>query len=155
MVENKDPMEKAIDKMKPILAQLSFGSVMGYCSGMALKKVGKAVAFVVGIGFVGLQTAVSMGYIDVDWSKVKNDALKPLDIVSIWKATSLAPFYQMTGSITNPGICHFFPFWQTKDGKINIDDVKTYWKKVKEVLTHKLPDAAGFSLGFLCGLKYS
>ena len=88
MVENKDPMEKAIDKMKPILAQLSFGSVMGYCSGMALKKVGKAVAFVVGIGFVGLQTAVSMGYIDVDWSKVKNDALKPLDIVSIWKATT-------------------------------------------------------------------
>jgi uncharacterized membrane protein (Fun14 family) len=88
MVESKDPMEQAIDKMKPILAQLSFGSVMGYCSGMALKKVGKAVAFVVGIGFVGLQTAVSMGYINVDWVKVKNDALKPLDTVSIWKATS-------------------------------------------------------------------
>lgn len=123
MVENKDPMEVAIEKMKPILAQLSFGSVMGYCSGMALKKVGKAVAFVVGIGFAGLQTAVHMGYIDVDWSKVKNDALKPLDI--------------------------------TKDGKINIDDVKSYWKKVREVLTHKVPDAAGFSLGFLCGLKYS
>lgn len=81
-------MEQALDKMKPVLAQLSFGSVMGYCSGMALKKVGKAVAFVVGIGFVGLQTAASMGYINVDWRKVKEDALKPLDTVSIWKTTT-------------------------------------------------------------------
>jgi FUN14 domain-containing protein 1 len=82
MVENKkDPVEAAIDKLKPMLQQLSFGGVMGYCSGMALKKVGKALAFVVGVGFVGLQLTVSAGYIDVDWGKIKDDALKPLDSV--------------------------------------------------------------------------
>jgi FUN14 domain-containing protein 1 len=83
MVENKeDPVEAALDKLKPMLQQLSFGSFMGYCSGMALKKVGKAVAFVIGAGFVGLQGAAYCGYIDVDWIKIKDDALKPLDTVS-------------------------------------------------------------------------
>merc|ERR1712130_123500 len=79
MTENKDPVEEALEKAKPLLAQASFGGVMGYCSGMALKKVGRAVAFLVGVTFIGLQTAVSMGYIDVDWSKVKDDAVKTID----------------------------------------------------------------------------
>jgi uncharacterized membrane protein (Fun14 family) len=81
MVENKDPMETAIDKLKPIISQLGFGSVMGYCSGLAMKKIGKAVAFAVGIGFIAVQTAVSGGYIDVDWGKVKDDSLGKLDTV--------------------------------------------------------------------------
>ena len=82
MVENKpDPVEQAIEKLKPVLQQLSFGSVMGYCSGMAVKKIGKAIGFVIGVGFIGLQTASHFGYIDVDWGKVKDDALKPLDTV--------------------------------------------------------------------------
>ena len=34
---------------------------------------------------MGLQTAKSMGYIDVDWNKIRGDAIKPLDTVSaIW-----------------------------------------------------------------------
>lgn len=83
MVEKADPVESAIDKLKPVLQQLSFGSVMGYCSGMAMKKIGKMVAFVIGIGFIGIQSAVSAGYIDVDWGKIKDDALKPLDQVRL------------------------------------------------------------------------
>ena len=82
MVANKDPVEQALDTLKPVLSQLSFGAVMGYCSGMALKKIGKAVAFVIGVGFIGLQSAVSMGYIDVKWDKVKSDAMRPLDTVN-------------------------------------------------------------------------
>lgn len=35
------------------------------------------------VGFMGLQTAKSMGYIDVDWQKIRDDAIKPLDTVSI------------------------------------------------------------------------
>ena len=81
MVEKKDPVEEVLDKLKPALSQLSFGSVVGYCSGYAMKKVGKAVAFVIGVGFVGLQTASHMGYIDVNWIKIRDDALKPLDTV--------------------------------------------------------------------------
>lgn len=52
---------------------------MGYCSGMAFRRVGKAFGVVIGIGFMGLQGAASMGYIDVDWNKISKDAMKPLD----------------------------------------------------------------------------
>jgi uncharacterized membrane protein (Fun14 family) len=55
---------------------------MGYCSAMAMKKIGKAAAFVVGVGFFGVQVAAHLKYIDVDWNKVKDDALKPFDTVS-------------------------------------------------------------------------
>lgn len=80
MTENKkDVVEEAIEKAKPILAKLSFGALMGYCSGIALKKVGKAVAFIVGIGFIGLQTASSSGYIAVDWSKFLDDLKMKVD----------------------------------------------------------------------------
>jgi hypothetical protein len=34
-------------------------------------------------GFMGMQTAKNMGYIDVDWNKIKDDAIKPLDTVRI------------------------------------------------------------------------
>mmetsp|Transcript_25182 Transcript_25182/g.62081 ORF Transcript_25182/g.62081 Transcript_25182/m.62081 type:complete len:89 (-) Transcript_25182:41-307(-) len=80
---NTDPVESALDKLKPIVSKISFGSVVGYCSGMALKKVGKAVAFVIGVGFIGVQSAVYSGYITVDWGKVSGDAMKPLDTVSL------------------------------------------------------------------------
>lgn len=82
MVENKDdPVNQALDKLKPIASQLTFGSVVGYCSGVALKKLGKAVAFIIGVGFVGVQSAVYAGYIQVDWLKIRDDAMKPLDTV--------------------------------------------------------------------------
>ena len=32
---------------------------------------------------MGMQTAKNMGYIDVDWNKIKDDAIKPLDMVSV------------------------------------------------------------------------
>ena len=31
---------------------------------------------------MGLQTAKSMGYIDVDWKKIRDDAIQPFDTVS-------------------------------------------------------------------------
>lgn len=73
MTEAKDVVESAIEKAKPIIAKLSFGAIMGYCSGVAMKKIGKAVAVIVGIGFIGLQTASSSGYIAVDWTKISDD----------------------------------------------------------------------------------
>lgn len=83
MVENKDqdPVEKALEMAKPFAAQLSFGAVMGYCSGTAMKKIGKAVAFGVGVIFIGLQAAASTGYISVDWTKIRDDTMKKIDSV--------------------------------------------------------------------------
>jgi uncharacterized membrane protein (Fun14 family) len=111
----------ALEKLKPIFSNLSFGAVMGYCSGTALKKVGRALAVVIGIGFIGLQTAVSAGFITVDWSKISGHVKNKIDA--------------------------------TGDGKLDIDDAKAYWKKLKSVLTNKVPAAGGFSLGFLYGVK--
>ena len=90
MPENKDvektssdAMAVAIDKAKPIIAKLSFGSVVGYCSGYTIKQIGKMAAVVLGAGFIAVPTCVSMGYIQVDWGKVKGDAIKQVDTVSI------------------------------------------------------------------------
>ena len=65
------------------LNQLGFGGVMGLCSGMAFRRVGRAFGVVVGLGFMGAQAAQSTGYLDIDWNKVKDDAIKPLDTVRV------------------------------------------------------------------------
>jgi len=79
----EDPVEKALELLKPMASQLSFGAVMGYCSGVALKKIGKAAAFVTGVLFIGVQGAVSTGYVEVDWAKISNDTLKKFDLVRV------------------------------------------------------------------------
>ena len=84
MVENNDPVETTIDKLKPMISQISFGSFVGYCSGTALKRIGKVIAFAIGVSFIGLQSAVSAGYIDVNWEKVQEDAIKPIDTVRVF-----------------------------------------------------------------------
>lgn len=122
MTEKKDIIEDLINKAQPVLMNIGFGSIMGYCSGVAMVKVGKALAFVIGSGFIGLQVAVSLGYINVDWAKVAGDAKAKIDL--------------------------------TNDGKITKDDAKEYWRRFKTVLTHKIPSAGGFSLGFLYGVRY-
>mmetsp|Transcript_33236 Transcript_33236/g.54867 ORF Transcript_33236/g.54867 Transcript_33236/m.54867 type:complete len:125 (+) Transcript_33236:264-638(+) len=40
------------------------------------------------------------------------------------------------------------------DGKLTTSDVKVYWRKFRTLLTNKLPDGAGFSLGFLMGVRH-
>ena len=80
---SSDSMAIAIDKARPIIAKISFGSIMGFCSGYALKQVGKVAAVVLGAGFIAAQTCVSYGYIQVDWNKVKDDAIKKVDTVSV------------------------------------------------------------------------
>ena len=80
---SSDPVAIAIEKAKPILAKVSFGSVIGYCSGYTIKQAGKAAALVLGAGIIAVQTCVSYGYIQVDWGKVKDDAIKKVDTVSV------------------------------------------------------------------------
>mmetsp|Transcript_55816 Transcript_55816/g.135228 ORF Transcript_55816/g.135228 Transcript_55816/m.135228 type:complete len:130 (+) Transcript_55816:119-508(+) len=119
--EDNDPMASVIEKLSPVMSQMSFGSVMGFCSGYAMKKAGKAVAVVVGLGFVALQTASSYGYLEVKWQKISDDAKSTVD--------------------------------SNKDGKFDKEDIKVLWKKLKVMLTKNLPSNAGFSLGFLYGVK--
>jgi len=122
-MKNKDAVTEALEKAKPFLSKLTFGSIVGYCSGAAAKKVGKAVAVLGGLIFISIQSAVYSGYVDVDWKQIQNDAIEKVDTDG--------------------------------DGKITVEDAKTYWLKVKKILTNKVPSGGGFSLGFLYGLRYS
>lgn len=79
--QSDDHVNTALEKVKPVLARLSFGSVMGYVSGYAAKKIGRATAMVFGIGFIALQTAAYNGYVEVDWAKVKDKAVKAVNTV--------------------------------------------------------------------------
>ena len=115
-------MKQVLDRAKPILANIGFGGVMGYCSGVAFQKVGRALAVVIGTGFVGLQLATGLGYIEVHWDKMVDHAKLTMDV--------------------------------NKDGKLNTDDAKEWWKRLKKILVHKIPSSGGFSVGFLYGVRY-
>jgi len=116
-----DIVQKFLDKNKDAFGNIGFGGAMGYCSGMAFRKVGKFVGFVIGCGFIGLQTAKSHGYIDVDWDKIRGDAIKPLDV--------------------------------NHDGKVDGKDVEIMWEMSQKTLKDSVPEAGGFSAGFLLGAR--
>lgn len=60
--------------------QISWGFMMGVCSGFALKKVSKVGAVALGSVFVMFQMASYSGYINVDHKKIEKDVLDILDI---------------------------------------------------------------------------
>ena len=84
-----DQVTEFIKANAPVANQLGFGGIMGYCSGMAFRRVGRVFGVVLGIGFMGAQAAAASGYIEIDWDKVKNDAIKPFDTVSIFDSVFL------------------------------------------------------------------
>jgi uncharacterized membrane protein (Fun14 family) len=95
MVENKpDAVESALEKMTPFLTNVTFGGMMGYTTGYAMKKISKAVAFFVGVTFVALQTGVYCGYIDVDWMKIKDSAFQTIDAVRLRATSCLSSLLQ-------------------------------------------------------------
>eukprot|EP00545_Synedropsis_sp_CCMP1620_P010011 CAMPEP_0119013274 /NCGR_PEP_ID=MMETSP1176-20130426/8284_1 /TAXON_ID=265551 /ORGANISM="Synedropsis recta cf, Strain CCMP1620" /LENGTH=186 /DNA_ID=CAMNT_0006966355 /DNA_START=43 /DNA_END=603 /DNA_ORIENTATION=+ len=71
-------VQGAVDSGVP--TQLSYGFVSGYCSGLALKKAGRAAAVVFGMGFVVLQTLQYSGYIQVDHGKLKKGVESLFDL---------------------------------------------------------------------------
>ncbi len=56
----------------PLIQQLSFGALAGYFAGYALKKVGKVMALVLGLFFIGLQILAYYGFVRIDWIEVQN-----------------------------------------------------------------------------------
>lgn len=55
-------LERAFADNHELAYQLGIGSVAGFCSGYAVKKVSKVVAFTVGVGFIAVQLAHYWGY---------------------------------------------------------------------------------------------
>ncbi|OQR95574.1 hypothetical protein THRCLA_07750 [Thraustotheca clavata] len=60
--------------------QISWGFMMGACSGYAMKKVSKIGAIVLGCTFMAMQTASYYGYLDVNYKKLERDFHEMLDL---------------------------------------------------------------------------
>ena len=58
--DNNDSVTNLIDVYSPIINEIGFGTILGVCSGYALKKVGKFAAFVVGGVFIVAQVFAGM-----------------------------------------------------------------------------------------------
>ena len=82
----KCKIQIAVDSGVP--TQLSYGFVCGFCSGFSLKKAGKVVAVVCGLGFMSLQSLSYAGYIKVDQEKIKNDVESIMDLNNDGKVDS-------------------------------------------------------------------
>jgi len=59
------------DLLAPLLPDLSLGGVLGYCAGFAVKKIGRAVIFVIGAIFVVLQLLAYFEFVEVNWPRVQ------------------------------------------------------------------------------------
>lgn len=67
---------------KPLLQKLTLSSVMGYCSAITAKKIGKGIAFVAGLGFLALQGLAYKGIVDVNWKELEKNVANAVDMVS-------------------------------------------------------------------------
>ncbi|KAG2774658.1 hypothetical protein JG687_00012790 [Phytophthora cactorum] len=77
--KKNDPVEQIIDVVLSNCGELTLAGGLGFCSGYALKQVGKAAAVAVGIVFIMAQTAAYNGYIDIKWGKVQKDMVAKVD----------------------------------------------------------------------------
>lgn len=64
---------------KELGVDLGVGTIAGFTSGYAVKKMSKVLGFLVGVGFIVLQVMRHHGYLEVDWSKVEDSIVKALD----------------------------------------------------------------------------
>ena len=125
---------------KDLGLQLSIGSVCGFCSGYALKKVGKTAAFIFGIGFISLQavrivqqsqhithTPLISNFSSpasplIDWVKAENEMIKIFDV--------------------------------DRDGKVSLNDIHTLTLKIVSSLSLGVPSSSAFAAAFILGIRW-
>jgi uncharacterized membrane protein (Fun14 family) len=56
-----------VEILTPLLTQLGVGGIAGLCVGYALKKIGKLVAILLGIAFLGLEILAWKGIISINY----------------------------------------------------------------------------------------
>ncbi|KAK1931686.1 FUN14 domain-containing protein 1 [Phytophthora citrophthora] len=77
--KKNDPVEHLIDAVLGNCGELTLAGGLGFCSGYALKTVGKVAAVAVGLVFIMAQAAAYNGYIDIKWGKVQKDMIAKVD----------------------------------------------------------------------------
>ena len=56
-----------VEIITPLMTQLGVGGIVGLCVGYALKKIGKLIAILVGIAFLGLELLAYKGIIRINY----------------------------------------------------------------------------------------
>ena len=158
-VEAGKSIQGAIDSGYP--TQLSYGFVMGYCSGYALKKVGKIAAVVLGefqcvttqnktiacvldVGVVVLSEYIFtlIYHIDHIFSGTGFVALQSLQYSGYIKVDHSAIKSSVEGMMD-----------LNKDGKVDQEDMEQASGKLMEVLQFNMPGGGGFAAGFVGGIR--
>jgi len=83
-----DPVIDYINTAVPYVEKIGFGGFMGMCTGIALKRIGKGIAVVIGVGFLALQGLSYYGYVTIDYNKARDDVIKMVDVDGDGKLTS-------------------------------------------------------------------
>ncbi|EGC30739.1 hypothetical protein DICPUDRAFT_92918 [Dictyostelium purpureum] len=61
---------KRKNQVQAVAGLTSLGGTLGYCAGLATKKIGTFVLFIVGSIFIAIQILSYKGYLNVNWDKV-------------------------------------------------------------------------------------
>jgi len=86
--KQNDLVEQWIDGLLSRAGELTLAGGLGFCSGYALKQVGKVAAVTIGVVFLVAQAAASQGYIDINWNKVQKDVISKVDATGDGKITN-------------------------------------------------------------------
>jgi uncharacterized membrane protein (Fun14 family) len=89
--------------------KIGYGGALGICCGVAFKRVGTAVASMIGVGFAALQLLAYFGYIQIDNRKIRDDVAKIGDIngdgkldaadaIAAWNKLKSILGYQLPGA---------------------------------------------------------
>ncbi|KAF9169373.1 hypothetical protein BGX20_010405, partial [Mortierella sp. AD010] len=86
----RPPYDPYLQEKEPWIdtKELTFGMAMGLCSGFLMKKLGKMMMLVVGLGFVCLQFLASNDYVKINWAKIERTFKSKLDVDKDGKVTS-------------------------------------------------------------------
>ncbi|KAF9103084.1 hypothetical protein BGX27_010739 [Mortierella sp. AM989] len=103
---SRPPYDPYLLEKEPLIdtKELTFGMAMGLCSGFLVKKLGKMMMLVVGLGFVSLQFLASSGIIQVNWVAIEKKFKSRFDVDRDGKVTSKDArhgFRWLTGILTN------------------------------------------------------
>ena len=60
-----------VEVLTPLLTQLGVGGIAGLCVGYALMKIGRLVALILGIAFLGLQALAYKGIININYTALE------------------------------------------------------------------------------------
>jgi uncharacterized membrane protein (Fun14 family) len=167
----KMKLQGALDSGVP--THLSYGFVSGFCSGYALKKVGRAVSIVLGMScsllafpfcaFVLRRFSLRHDEMTNTRGFSADTSLQPLTVLSVFlnlciglgfvslQTLSFYGYVKIDHGQMQSDFNDFLDF--NKDGKVDTADGEVAYNKLMKVLQFNLPAGGGFAAGFVGGVR--